>query len=55
MRTYGSSGEEAMKTYLPPNSETAGARRFTGYGTTLKFAGGGMGGPLGPRPRPSRT
>ena len=44
-----------MKTYRPPNSETGGALLFTGYGTTEKLAGGGIGGPFGPRPSPSNT
>ena len=32
-----------------------GGRLRTGYGTTAKVAGGGIGGPLGPKPRPSKT
>lgn len=30
MNTYGSSGDDAMNRYLPPNSDTTGARLFTG-------------------------
>lgn len=41
--------------YRPPNSLTGGALLLTGKGTTAKVAGGGIGGPLGPRPNPSKT
>lgn len=53
--TYGSSGDDATNMYRPPNSLTGGALLFTGKGTTAKVAGGGIGGPLGPRPSPSNT
>lgn len=53
--THGSSGEDATNMYRPPNSLTGGALLLTGKGTTAKVAGGGIGGPLGPRPNPSKT
>ena len=37
------------------SSAADSASLFTGYGTTANVAGGGMGGPPAPRPRPSST
>lgn len=53
--TLGSSGEAAIKVKWLRVSWSTGCPLLSGNGMTEKMYGGGIGGPEGPRPKPSRS